>query len=124
MEHRIGPSTPKSKAPGIRRTLLMLLAFVYLFVGFAHSIVCFDEAFASTISSEAVVPPGDDSDDGGTKNLPVVAGHCHICAPVLMPVLAPDPAPSVRPTQVAFGTPRLLIEDHPRLDTPPPKHLT
>ncbi len=106
----------------------MFLAFAYLFVGFAHSFAhaagCFDETFASTVLSEAAVPPTDNSDDSDSKKSSVVAEHCHVCAPVLMPALAPDAGRSVQPVQVAFTTPQLLLEDHPRLDTPPPKHLT
>ncbi|WP_291856781.1 hypothetical protein [Bradyrhizobium sp.] len=124
MEYRFGRNTPKSKAPGIRRTLLMFLAFAYLFVGFAHSAVCFDEAFASTVSSESSVLPGDNSHDGNSRKSLVVGEHCHICAPVVMPALAPDASPSLRLIQIAFSTPNLLLEDHPRLDTPPPKQLT
>ena len=37
MEHPIGRNMPKSKALAIRRTLLMFVAFAYLFVGFAHT---------------------------------------------------------------------------------------
>ena len=101
----------------------MFLAFAYLFVSLAHSAVCFDEAFTSIASSEAAVPPGDSSDDGDFKKS-VVAGHCHVCAPIMMPAFALDAGPSVQPIQVVFNTPPLLLEDHPWLDTPPPKHLT
>jgi hypothetical protein len=128
MEHRIGRNTSKSKAPGIRRTLLMFVAFSYLFVGFAHSFAhsaeFFGEAFASPVTSEASVPPGDNSDDGDSKKSSVVGEHCYVFAPVVMPALAPDAGPSFRPMQVAFCTPRLLLDDHPRLDTPPPKQMT
>ena len=128
MEHRIGCASPKSKAPGIRRALLMLVAFTYLFVGFAHSVAhaagCFDEAFVSTVVSEAAVPSGADSDDGESTKSPAVAGHCHAFAPIMIPAAAPDAGPSVRPKQIAFRAPLALFADHPRLDTPPPKHLT
>ena len=128
MEHRIGRNTSKSKSLGTRRTLLMFIALAYLFVGFAHSFAhsaeCFGEAFASSVTSEASVPPGDNSDDGDSKKSAAVGEHCYVFAPVVVPALAPDDGPSFRPMQVAFCTPRLLVESDRRLDTPPPKQLT
>ena len=106
----------------------MFVAFAYLFVGFAHSFAhsaeFFGEAFASPVTSEASAPPGDNSDDGDSKKSSVVGEHCYVFAPVAMPAHAPDAGPSFRPMQVAFSAPLLLLEDHPRLDTPPPKRLT
>lgn len=126
MEHRIGCHMPKSKAPAIRRALLMFVAFAYLFVGFAHSFAhsaeFFDEAFASAVTS-ASVPLSDTSDDGDPKKSSVVGEHCYVCAPVMMTAVALPAEPSLRPMQVAFGIPRLPLDDHPRLDTPPPKQL-
>ena len=128
MEHQIGCHMPKSKAPAIRRALLMFAAFAYLFVGFAHSFAhsaeFFDEAFASAVSSEASAPLSDNSDDGESKKSSVVGEHCYVYAPAVMPALVPDAERSLRPMQVAFSIPRLLREDQPRLDTPPPKQLT
>jgi hypothetical protein len=96
---------------------MMFLAFVYLFVGVAHTISCVDEVDLSATSA-------DGPHDGTSKKSIPVAGHCDLCAPILMPALAPVPAPWAQPAKLAFLPPRLvLLEDHPRLDTPPPKHL-
>jgi len=41
-----------------------------------------------------------------------------------MPVLVPVAAPSAQPIKLTFDAPMFVLEDHPGLDTPPPKHLT
>jgi len=116
--------TPTWKAHGMRRALLMCIAMTYLFVGFAHSFTHSAEHFDATIAaSEASAPQGDNSDDGDTKQLSV-AEHCYVCAPVIIPTFAAGCGPSFRPMRVAFGTPRLRVGDHRRLDTPPPKQMT
>lgn len=124
MEHQTSQNLLGQQAPRGRRTLLMFLAFVYLFVGLAHTISCVDQAVAASISVEV----GDATDDGLDKSIPkhspAVAEHCYACAPITMPVLAPVAAPSAHPVKLFFVTSALLLEDHPRLDTPPPKHLT
>lgn len=97
-------------------------AFVYLFVGLTHTTSCVDEAFAATRSVDLSAASTDGPDDA--KKSVAVAEHCYVCAPVLMPALAPLTDPSAQPAKLAFLAPRLLLlEDHPRLDTPPPKHL-
>jgi len=40
-----------------------------------------------------------------------------------MPALIPVAEPSAEPVKLSFVTPAFLLEDHPGLDTPPPKHL-
>jgi hypothetical protein len=100
----------------------VFLAFAYLFVGLAHTITCTDEAVTFAISVDTGTS-SDDGDEGGTKKSPVVAEHCYVCAPVLMPAVVPDAGPSARPVKLFFIAPALLLEEHPRLDTPPPKHL-
>lgn len=99
----------------------MFLAFAYLFVGLAHTISCTDEAVAIAIDTGAASDDG--PDQSGTKKSPVVAEHCYVCAPVLMPALIPDAGPSARPVKLSFVAPALRLEEHSRLDTPPPKHL-
>jgi len=102
----------------------MLLAFSYLFVGLAHTISCTDEAVAATVLSDIGSIPDDGPDEDGSKKSPVAAGHCYVCAPVLMPAAVPDAGPTARSVKLAFVLPKLQFEDHPRLETPPPKHLT
>ncbi|MBR1090851.1 hypothetical protein JQ621_25605 [Bradyrhizobium manausense] len=123
MGRQAGQKLPRLQAPGFRRTLLMFLAFAYLFVGLAHTISCTDEAVAAAISSDFGNVPDDGSDEGGSKKSPVVAGHCYVCAPVMMPALVTDAGPSARAVTLNFAPQKLQFEDHPRLDTPPPKHL-
>ena len=123
MEHRVSQKLPKPQAWRVRRTLLVFLAFAYLFVGLAHTISCTDEAIAFALAVDTGTPSGDGPDESGTKKSPVVTEHCYVCAPALMPALVPDTRPSARPLKLSFIAPALLFEEHPRLDTPPPKHL-
>lgn len=124
MERWVGQNLTTLRAPGLRRTLLAFLAFAYLFVGLAHTISHTGEVVTSTISLDFGTASDDDPDDGGSKKSPAVAEHCSVCTPLLMPALVPDSGPSARPIKLSFVAPRLLPEDRPGLDTPPPKHLT
>lgn len=121
MEPRAGYSSRKACA---RRALLTLLAFAYLFVGLVHSVSCTDEAVAFAILADAGAASDAGSDEGGSKKSPLVAEHCYVCAPVLMLVLVPVEAPSAQALKIALIAPTVLLAEHPRLDTPPPKHLT
>jgi hypothetical protein len=112
------------QAPGFRRMLLMFLAFTYLFVGLAHTISCTGEAVAAVISSDSGNIPDEAPDEGGSKKAHVVGGHCYVCAPVMMPALVTNAEPFRRLAKFPIGSPKFHINDHPRLDTPPPKHLT
>jgi hypothetical protein len=40
-----------------------------------------------------------------------------------MPVLVPVAEPSAQPIKLSFDAPMFVLEDHPGLDTPPPKQL-
>jgi hypothetical protein len=121
MEPRTGYSSRKTSRA--RRALLVFLAFAYLFVGVLHTVSHADEAVAAiAASAESLSDVG--SDDGGPKKSPAVAEHCYICAPMLMPALTPAAFPSAHVLKTTSAAPNFLVEDHPRLDTPPPKHLT
>ncbi|MGT2502673.1 hypothetical protein ACVOMS_21230 [Bradyrhizobium guangxiense] len=53
-----------------------------------------------------------------------VVDHCYTCVPLLLPppLLVIEPAgKSVSPD---YATPTFAVEDHPRLDPPPPKYWT
>lgn len=102
----------------------MLLAFSYLFVGLAHTVSCTDEAVAATMSSDIRSTPDDGPHEDGSKKSPIFAGHCYVCAPLLMSAVVPDAGLTARPVKLAFVSSKLQFEDHTRLDTPPPKHLT
>ena len=129
MRHQV--SLPRPQAPGLRRAFLMFFTFVYLFIGLTHSTAHTTEvtahtngAVSATISFEMSGAVTDGSDDANSKNPSAVAEHCQIYAPTLMPVLAPVAARTVQAVRLSFITPKLLLEDHPWVDTPPPKHLT
>jgi hypothetical protein len=110
------------RASALRRVLMVLLAVAYLFVGFAGEISCAEEtlAAASLLDAGAVT----DKSDEGSKKAPEVVEHCYTCVPLLMPALVLVAEPSAEPVKITFEAPTFLLEDHPGLDTPPPKHLT
>jgi len=61
MNHRLSKRLPRSQASGVRRALLALLAFAYLFVGMSHAVSCADEVVGISLASDFSTP----SDDGG-----------------------------------------------------------
>jgi hypothetical protein len=107
----------------MRRTLLVAVAFVYLFVGLAHTMSCVDQAVAATVSAQAAAGSLDESSDNVVKHGLQAAEHCHVCAPGLTPALSPIVAPSARPFQLPLLAQSPQLEDHSRLETPPPRHL-
>jgi hypothetical protein len=112
------------RAPRIRRAFMMFLAFAYLFVGLVHATEHASENLPATFSAGISVAATDGSDGDSSEKPSAVAEHCHIYATALMPVLAPVATRSDRSLGLSFVTPKLLLEDHPWLDTPPPKQLT
>ena len=125
MNHRLSKRLPRSQASGVRRALLALLAFAYLFVCMSHAVSCADEVVGISLASDFSTP----SDDGGqgddaTKKLPAVASHCYVCAPILTPVMAAVSGPSAKPVRLSFVAQHRLDANPLWLDTPPPKHLT
>jgi len=125
MNHRAGKRLPISQASGVRRTLLALLAFAYLFVGMSHAVSCADEVVGVSLTSDFNTTSDDvGQDDDGTKKLPVVASHCYVCAPLLTPAMAALSGPSPKPVRLSFVAQNRLDANPLWLDTPPPKHLT
>jgi len=122
MGRQIGQTLPRTPAPGIRRVLTALLIATYVFVGFGGEISCAEETLASSSSLDASAVT--DKSDEGSKKTPTVVEHCYTCAPVVMPALVPVAEPSAEPIKLSFEAPTFLLEVHPGLDTPPPKHLT
>ena len=112
------------RAPRIRRAFMMFLAFAYLFVGLVHATEHASESLPATFSAGISVAATDGSDGDSSEKPSAVDEHCHIYATALMPVLAPVATRSDRSLGLSFVTPKLLLEDHPWLDTPPPKQLT
>lgn len=125
MNHRLSKRLPRSQASGVRRTLLALLTFAYLFVGMSHAVSCADEVVGISLASDFSTASNDGGqDDDGTKKLPVVASHCYVCAPILTPALAAVSGPSAKPVRLSFVAEHRLHPNPLWLDTPPPKHLT
>jgi len=118
------PGRPSLQAPRFRKALLALLAFAYLFVGLAHAPAHATELLPADIALEMMAMPADSFDDASSKKSSTLGEHCHVSAPIMTPVLEPLAIRSEQPIQLVFVVPAVLREDHPGLDTPPPKHLT
>jgi len=124
MERRPLQGLSKLKAPYLRRATLLLLALMYLFVGLGNVAFCTDETVAATVFSQVGTVTGTASDEGDSTKAPILAEHCPVCTPVVMPTSMPLASPMEHPVKIAFVAPQRLLEDPPKLDTPPPKHLT
>lgn len=121
MGHKIDLDSSTRLRGGYRRGLLMVLAFVYLFVGVAHNMSCFDQAVASSFAIETVA---DASQDGGLKSGLALCDHCPTCVSAVMPAPVAAAAPCGLPASSNTSVSSLLEADHAWLDTPPPKALT
>lgn len=106
---------------GVRRSMLTLLAFVYLFVGIAHNLACFDQAVASSFAIENI---SDASDNGGEKSSVATCDHCPTCVPAVMPAPLVAAVPSALPAEPVVAAASGLITGQSWLDTPPPRILT
>jgi hypothetical protein len=98
-----------------------------MLVGFAGEISCAEETLEvanASIANSSEVNAVTDKSDEGSKKTPTVVEHCYTCAPIVMPALVPVAEPSAEPVKLSFEAPTFLLEDHPGLDTPPPKRLT
>ena len=111
-----------SRVSAFRRALTVLLVAAYVIVGFGGEISCAEESLIPGTSADAIVVA--DRTSEGSKQAPTIVEHCYTCAPVVMPVLVPVAEPSAQLIKLSFDAPMFLLEDHPGLDTPPPKHLT
>ncbi|MGO3928326.1 hypothetical protein [Rhodopseudomonas pseudopalustris] len=112
--------SPVKQSSGFRRSMLMFLAFVYLFVGIAHNISCLDQVVASGIAFEQM----SDASDDGTKTGIAICDHCPTCAPAMMPAASVAYAPTAVPAAPVVTAASVIIAGLSRLDTPPPKFLT
>ena len=110
------------RASAFRRVLTALLVATYVIVGFGGEISCAEETLATANSLDASAAT--DKSDEGSKKAPEVVEHCYTCVPLLMPALVLFAEPSAEPVKLSFEAPTFLLEDHPWVDTPPPKHLT
>lgn len=124
MDRQVDQKSPKSQALNLQRAWVAFLVIAYLFVGLGHVAFCTEGAIAATISSDLGAVSKDVSDDGQTTKAPVLAEHCPVCTPAVMPTPVPVASPMEHPVKIVFVAPQRLLEEHPKLDTPPPKHLT
>jgi len=111
-----------SFAPALRGLLTVLLTLAYVVVGIAGEISCAEETLASVDQIEVEAAPA--KADQGSKKSVAVVDHCYTCVPLLLPAPVLVTAPTAEPTLLTFVTPTFVLEDHPGLDTPPPKRLT
>lgn len=116
-----------SFAPAFRGLLTVLLTVAFVVVGFAGEISCASETLASADQTEiadTAAKTDQGKGDQGSKKTVTVVDHCYTCVPLLIPppVLVAEPAAKAVPP--VYVTPTFLIEDHPGLDTPPPKYRT
>lgn len=109
-------------APVLRGFLTAFLTFAYVIVGIAGEVSCAEETL---VAADQVMLDGDEGKaDQGARKAVTVVDHCYTCVPLLLPSPVLVVEPSAKPAALAFTTPTLRLEDHPGLDTPPPKRLT
>jgi len=111
-----------TRASAFRRALTALLVAAYVIVGFGGEISCAEETLA--INSSFDVSAAADKSDEGSKKTPEIVEHCYTCVPLVIPAPVLVAEPPAEPVKISFEVPAFLLEDHPGLDTPPPKHLT
>ena len=120
MQRQIGHRS-RSFASALRGLLTVLLAVAYVVVGFAGEISCAEEQEQATISDQFVAEGPTNKADQDTKNPVTVVDHCYTCVPLLLPTPALVVEPLAKTAALTFTTPTFVLEDHPGLDTPPPK---
>ncbi len=119
MTRRAKPArTLKSR---LRKVLLVLLAAVYVLVGFGGEIACAEEALEVIPFSTADVTAGADKADVDGKKTPTVVDHCYSCVPLTIPVAASVCAPATLSGIVSFRCSTVAALEARLLDTPPPK---
>ena len=124
MKRKIG-QTSRTFVPALRGLLTVLLTVAYVAVGFAGEISCASETLASADQIEIADAPAKTDQgktDQGSKRPVTVVDHCYTCVPLLTPPPILVAEPIAKPVPPTFATPLFLLEDHPGLDTPPPKY--
>jgi len=123
MKRQIGDRS-RSFAPAVRGLLTVWLCMAYIIVGFGGEISCAEETLASADQIEIGDAPAqaEQGSERGSKKPAVVVDHCYTCVPLLIPAPVLVAEPTAEAIQLAFVTPTFVIEDHPGLDTPPPRH--
>jgi hypothetical protein len=126
MKRQIGHRS-RSCATGVRGLLTVLLAVAYVVVGFSGEISCASEQVASADQIE-IADAAAQTDQGKTdqrsKKPIAVVDHCYTCVPLLIPAPILVAAPAAKSISLAYSAPAFFLEDHPEIDTPPPKYRT
>lgn len=122
MGRSLGHGAPVRHTSGFRRGMLIMLAFVYLFVGLAHTVTCVEKAVASTMEIDAAMNAVD-TDGGAPEHTTVIGDHCHSCVPGILSAPPVAEYPAVKPAKFSAVTVELVHTGPQRLDTPPPKNL-
>ena len=125
MKRQIGHRRPLV-APKLRGLLTVLLAIAYVLVGVAGEIACAEETPAS-VERAAQLELGGSSwkaDQDSKKPAVTVVDHCYTCVPLLVPPPVLVAEPTGKSVSPVYATATFLLEDHPGLDTPPPKYRT
>lgn len=122
MQSQIGHRS-RSFASALRGLLTVLLAVAYVVVGVGGEISCAEEQEPATVSDQFMAEAPANKADQDSKKPVTVVDHCYTCVPLLLPTPALVVEPAARPAALTFTTPTFVLEDHPRLDTPPPKKL-
>jgi hypothetical protein len=107
-------------ASALRRIFVIFLATAYVLVGVAGEISCAEETLAAAGATEVI--SGTATSDEGSKKAPMVVEHCYTCVPLLLPPLVAVAGPIARTVRLSFEAPTFVLEDHPGIETPPPKH--
>lgn len=121
MRRKIGHKS-RSLAPALRGLLTAFLTMAYVTVGIGGEISCAEETLE--IAGQVAVDVAQDKADQETKKSVTVVDHCYTCVPLLLPAPVLVAEPSAKPTAPAYATPVFFLEDHPGLDTPPPRYFT
>ena len=111
-----------SRQSAFGRVLTALLVAAYVIVGFGGEISCAEETLASVSLVDASAQTS--KADEGSKKAPEAVEHCYTCVPLVIPAPVLVAEPSAEQVRLLFDVQMFLLEDHPGLDTPPPKHLT
>ena len=120
MRRKIGHKS-RSFASASRGLLTALLMVAYVVVSIGGEISCARDTLESAGQVELDGASGK-TDPGANKSAGVV-DHCYTCVPLLIPAPVVIAEPSAGTAGPTFATPTFLLEDHPGLDTPPPKRL-
>lgn len=113
-------------ARALRGLLTVCLTIAYVLVGVAGEIACAEET-PSIVEQAAQLELGGSfgkADEDSKKPAVTVVDHCYTCVPLLLPPPLLVVEPAAKSVSPDYATPTFTLEEHPGLDTPPPKYRT